>query len=86
MARRELEEEEREEEKMIPRERMKELHFWSRMAREEEMGGDGRDEEMESRAMEERMRRKEEARGARAPKVSRANGTRREEGEVEVAA
>ena len=41
------------------------------MEREERRGGDGSEGEMESLEMEERRRMNEEARGAKAPNVSR---------------
>ena len=41
---------------------MKALHFWRRIAREGVIGGEGREEEMESRATDERRLRKEVAR------------------------
>lgn len=66
----------------MPRERMKALHRWRRVASEGARGGQGSEGEMESRARAERERRKEEARGAKAPRVSRAKGTRRREEEV----
>ena len=57
------------------------MHFWRRIAREEAIGGHGR-EEMESRARESRIARKEEALGPRAPNVSIEKGTRENSEEV----
>lgn len=39
----------------MPRERMKALHFWRRMAREDARGGEDKVGEMESREREERV-------------------------------
>ena len=59
----------------MPRERMKALHFCRRIAREETIGGEGREGDSESSEREVRVRKKESARVPIAPKVSRAKGT-----------
>jgi len=72
--------------RVMPRERMKALHCWSKTARAGAIGGDESDGEIESRARELSLRMKAKALRPIAPNVSSEKGTRGEEREVGVLA